>query len=889
MSIMSTLSISDEKNNEGNGIPLRTRETNTFPVANSSPSLSHENNKVSTNVNYFSMSRSEAQATIPGVDSALCPSFARIEEMGMEATQNPVEVNPASQKKKRKSGKKKKPDALQNSGQPQQLPEECCLTSSLSDVKNNDGNDIPLGTTETITFPVANSSQSLSHENNEVSTNVNYFSMSRSEAQVTIPGVDSALCPSFARIEEMGMEATPNSVEVNPGSQKKKRKGGKKKKPDALQNSGQPQQLPEERCLTLSLSDAKNNEGNVIPLGTGATNTFPVTNSSPSLSHENHEVSTNVNYFSMSRSEAQVTVPGVDSALCPSFAGIEEMGMEVTQNPVEVNPGSQKKKRKSGKKKKPNALQNSGQPQQLPEECCLRSTNHMNITSTLGLSDERNSEEKVISLGTDEANAFSRINSSQSLSHENNKHFSNANIFLMTKSEVQDTIPGVDSTLCPSFARINQCRETTRNHVEANPVCKKKKREKNRKKKPDSLQNGGQTQKLLEEGCPSITNHMNILSTVSPLDERNTEEKVILLGTGETNSLSVTNSSVSLSHESSKVFSNTNSLPMTKNEMQDTTLGVDSIMCPPFDRIDQVGVETTKNPVEADMVIKKKKKSKGSRKKKLNTLHNSGQPQNLAEDGCPTSISDMNIMPIPSLCDEKNSEEKIFASAADKVEQVCVAVIDEEDKSSKLSHISLVRAPVGHLRKKLLILDLNGLLADIVQPAPKNYKPDFKFAERAIFKRPFCQDFLKFCFERFEDLSYCTPTKFKTLAEKHKFVVFKELRRIWEKHDRSLPWVKGDYNESNTLLLDDSPYKALLNPLHTAIFPYSFKFQNKSDNSLGAGGDLRVYLEGLAMAENVQEYVKQNPFGQRAITQTSENWEFYQRVINSLGSLPTRR
>ena len=57
----------------------------------------------------------------------------------------------------------------------------------------------------------------------------------------------------------------------------------------------------------------------------------------------------------------------------------------------------------------------------------------------------------------------------------------------------------------------------------------------------------------------------------------------------------------------------------------------------------------------------------------------------------------------------------------------------------------------------------------------------------------------------------------------------------------------------------------------------------------GAGGDLRVYLEGLAMAENVQEYVKQNPFGQRAITQTSENWEFYQRVINSLGSLPTRR
>lgn len=64
-----------------------------------------------------------------------------------------------------------------------------------------------------------------------------------------------------------------------------------------------------------------------------------------------------------------------------------------------------------------------------------------------------------------------------------------------------------------------------------------------------------------------------------------------------------------------------------------------------------------------------------------------------------------------------------------------------------------------------------------------------------------------------QDLSHCTATGFRTLENRHKTLVFKELRRIWEKHDPSLPWEKGVYNESNTLLLDDSPYKALLNPV----------------------------------------------------------------------------
>ncbi|KAK6129148.1 hypothetical protein DH2020_037126 [Rehmannia glutinosa] len=193
-------------------------------------------------------------------------------------------------------------------------------------------------------------------------------------------------------------------------------------------------------------------------------------------------------------------------------------------------------------------------------------------------------------------------------------------------------------------------------------------------------------------------------------------------------------------------------------------------------------------------------------------------------------------------------------------------------------------APIASIKRKLLVLDVNGLLANIVMPAPKDCRGDTHILGRAIFKRPFCDDFLKFCFQNFDvgDMFHSTQTGFKTLENSHKPLVCKELRKIWENDDPNLPWKKGDYDESNTLLLDDSPYKALLNPLHTAIFPNSYHYEDKNDNSLGPGGDLRVYLEGLLASENVQKYVEQHPFGQSAINETSLSWGFYSGVLQTL-------
>ncbi|CAL5370738.1 unnamed protein product [Camellia sinensis] len=261
---------------------------------------------------------------------------------------------------------------------------------------------------------------------------------------------------------------------------------------------------------------------------------------------------------------------------------------------------------------------------------------------------------------------------------------------------------------------------------------------------------------------------------------------------------------------------------------------------------------------------------------------------------------------------DRKSERNHPSCDLDATERACLAVLNKEDNFVEVSHPYPERLPVACLRRKLLILDLNGLLADIVCPPPKECKADTNISRRAIFKRPFCNDFLKFCFERFDvaiwssrtkkiidgvvdyllgdmkckllfcwDISHCTGTGFRTLENKHKEVVFKELRKLWEKQDINLPWETGYYNESNTLLLDDSPYKALLNPMHTGIFPYSYNFKDRSDNSLGPEGDLRVYLQDLATAEDFRKYIEEHPFGQVAIDETSSSWAYYRKIISS--------
>uniref|UniRef100_A0A453BQ09 Mitochondrial import inner membrane translocase subunit TIM50 n=1 Tax=Aegilops tauschii subsp. strangulata TaxID=200361 RepID=A0A453BQ09_AEGTS len=179
-------------------------------------------------------------------------------------------------------------------------------------------------------------------------------------------------------------------------------------------------------------------------------------------------------------------------------------------------------------------------------------------------------------------------------------------------------------------------------------------------------------------------------------------------------------------------------------------------------------------------------------------------------------------------------------------------------------------------RKKLLILDLNGLLADIT-PIHRNSRDSrlahAKVRGKYVFIRPYHDDFLRFCFQNFElgvwssrmkvnvddvvdilmkdlrrhllfcwDASHCTTTKCSTLENQRKPLVLKELKKLWNKEDPDLPWEQGEFSPSNTLLVDDSPYKALCNPPHTAIFPQPYSYHNRTDNSLGQIHHFKIAL-----------------------------------------------
>jgi hypothetical protein len=64
-----------------------------------------------------------------------------------------------------------------------------------------------------------------------------------------------------------------------------------------------------------------------------------------------------------------------------------------------------------------------------------------------------------------------------------------------------------------------------------------------------------------------------------------------------------------------------------------------------------------------------------------------------------------------------------------------------------------------------------------------------------------------------QDQSKCTTTNLKAKDNKNKPVFFKELKKLWDKEEAGLPWQKGRFTKINTLLLDDSPYKGLRNPV----------------------------------------------------------------------------
>ncbi|KAL2623340.1 hypothetical protein R1flu_003545 [Riccia fluitans] len=225
---------------------------------------------------------------------------------------------------------------------------------------------------------------------------------------------------------------------------------------------------------------------------------------------------------------------------------------------------------------------------------------------------------------------------------------------------------------------------------------------------------------------------------------------------------------------------------------------------------------------------------------------------------------------------------------------VSLSVSNQERDECKFITVALIsKMQVGN--KKLLILHLKGFLVDCYHEYDDekmkrpSRRPHAKCNQFYVYKRPGCEEFLDFCFENFvvgvwsaayphtvealldfalgefksqvaftwNGADHCTDTGLQHPG-RLKPLVRKELTKLWNA-EYGVPWEKGDFGPHNTILLESDPTKIVENPPHTAIMLKTYRVTDPEDDELEK---LQKYLELLADAKNVQEYMELKPFAE---------------------------
>ncbi|KAK4348419.1 hypothetical protein RND71_031174 [Anisodus tanguticus] len=201
---------------------------------------------------------------------------------------------------------------------------------------------------------------------------------------------------------------------------------------------------------------------------------------------------------------------------------------------------------------------------------------------------------------------------------------------------------------------------------------------------------------------------------------------------------------------------------------------------------------------------------------------------------------------------------------------------DEKNTAEKELDLTLEKLNLGP-KKKLLVLNLGGLLVHRVHRRDmfnvQSYEPDLICGNFSDDHKPLAEDQQK-----------CVDSGFKCLEKKEKPIFLKPMKKIWENKYDLLPFRGGKFSKSNTLMIDDEPHIALINPPNTAVFPPIFKVGNGKDTFLDPKGDMQKFLDGLVDADDVPTYVKEHPLiGQPAITASHRDWDYYAKIIRIVG------
>ena len=183
--------------------------------------------------------------------------------------------------------------------------------------------------------------------------------------------------------------------------------------------------------------------------------------------------------------------------------------------------------------------------------------------------------------------------------------------------------------------------------------------------------------------------------------------------------------------------------------------------------------------------------------------------------------------------------------------------------------------------KNLIVIDLNGLLMQ------RSFSPlgtstsgfridqDAKVGNFYVYNRPHMKDFLDFLHENFTVGVWSSATEYnarmlvrhlwgkkkeKQLAfvwgqekctnvgvftePRVKPVFLKELDKLWS-HNPEMEKFRG----SHTVLIDDSPYKAVNNPMHSALHPAEFKIVFKEGDPLVSAPSAPLLPESIELKQ----------------------------------------
>eukprot|EP00250_Pteridium_aquilinum_P014183 c21830_g1_i1 orf=173-2959(+) len=213
-----------------------------------------------------------------------------------------------------------------------------------------------------------------------------------------------------------------------------------------------------------------------------------------------------------------------------------------------------------------------------------------------------------------------------------------------------------------------------------------------------------------------------------------------------------------------------------------------------------------------------------------------------------------------------------------------------------------VHYPLRNSRELYIILDLNGLLIKRWGENP-SLPGVCKLNKKWVQVRPGCIEFLQKAFSFFRVGIWSTMTQKNTRGvcklleqQAHQSLPF---FMLWSKDScyqlrgvqrpdkahviadfKPLSHVWGYFRDlgfHNTVLVDDSPYKACMNNPYNCIFPDAFGgcTDDKYLNDV-----LWPYLERMRMSQNIQAYIANNPLGQRPIVVGHELYYHVRQVID---------